>query len=92
MYIGFIWVCILNPKKYYSFHYGQQNHPSSKQFKQKRDQSDITTNILTLYVSISKCHNKNYKNIDMTLKSPSTNNMSCTSTADVHKKPADATL
>ena len=50
----------------------------------------MTTNILTVPVSISFFHNQNYKNIDMTLNSISTNTTSSTNTSGVHKKPPDS--
>ena len=43
-----------------------------KLVKQKRKGPDIATNLPTVYVSISKCHNANGKNIDMKIESSST--------------------
>ena len=49
----------------------------------------MTTNILTVPVSISFLHNKNDKNVVMTLNSSSTNTTPSTTTAAAHEKPAD---
>ena len=56
---------------------------------QKRKQPDMTTHLLQIAVSISKCHNTKDKKIHMALNSSSANTTSSTTTADVHKKPAD---
>ena len=37
--------------------------------KQNRKKPDITTNLITVLVSVSFCHNTDDKNIDMTLNS-----------------------
>ena len=57
--------------------------------KHNRNRPDMTTYIITVLVSISKCHNTKYKNIDMTLNSSSTNTTSSTTTDYVHEKTAD---
>ena len=49
----------------------------------------MTTDILKVSVSISKCHNTNDKIIDMTRNWSFTNTTSSTTTAAVHEKPAD---
>ena len=46
-------------------------------------------NLPTVSVSISKFHNTKDKNIDMVLNSSSTKITSSTTTATVHRKPAD---
>ena len=46
----------------------------------------MTTNILTVPVSISFCHKTNYKNIDITINSYSTNTTLSTTTDAVHEK------
>ena len=57
--------------------------------KQNRNPHSMTTDILKVSVSISKCHNTNDKIIDMTRNWSFTNTTSSTTTAAVHEKPAD---
>ena len=57
--------------------------------KHNRKRPFTNNNPLTVPVSISKRHNTNDKNIDMTLNSSFTNTTLSTNTADVHEKPPD---
>ena len=52
--------------------------------KNNRNQPGITTNLLTVPLSISFFHSTNDKKMDMALNSSSTNNMLSTDTDDVH--------
>ena len=49
----------------------------------------MTTDVIKAPFSISRCHNTNNKNIDMTLTSSSTNNMLYITNDAIHNKPAD---
>ena len=54
--------------------------------KHNSKRTDMNTNLLTVPFSISFCHNKYNKNIDMKLKPSGTTTMSSTNTYSVHKK------